>query len=165
MNEPDLTSWHVIPGASNYEFNGIGEVRNKRTGKPIKHVYNKKGYAYAYVPHDNGKKHLRLIHRLLLEQFVGPPQEGEQSRHLNGDPSDNRLSNIRWGTPKQNADDKRRHRTMCVGSKIGTAKLNADAVRYIRSSGLSSKYLASLYGVHQVTINAARRGLYWSHVS
>src|SRR5580765_579104 len=61
----------------------------------------------------NGKIVRRSIHRLVLEAFVGPCPKGQQGRHLNGNPSDNRWpQNIRWGTPLEDASDKYRHGTL-----------------------------------------------------
>lgn len=37
--------------------------------------------------------------------------EGGIGRHLNGDPSDNRVDNLTWGTPSENMYDKGRHGT------------------------------------------------------
>lgn len=49
------------------------------------------------------------IHRLVLMTFVGPPPEGMQGCHGDGDPTNNRLSNLRWGTASDNAQDRLRH--------------------------------------------------------
>lgn len=47
----------------------------------------------------------KLVHRLVLEAFVGPCPDGQQCLHANDIGDDNRLSNLRWGTPKENAAD------------------------------------------------------------
>jgi hypothetical protein len=50
------------------------------------------------------------VHKLVLEAFTGQPRpEGMVCCHVNGNPSDNRLENLRWGTLRDNAADKRRH--------------------------------------------------------
>jgi hypothetical protein len=45
------------------------------------------------------------VHKLVLEAFVGPRPEGMVTRHLNGDPLDARLSNLKYGTHQENALD------------------------------------------------------------
>lgn len=49
------------------------------------------------------------VHRLVLEAFVGPRPDGMECRHLDGDPANNRLANLAWGSPVENASDRKRH--------------------------------------------------------
>jgi hypothetical protein len=68
-----------------------------------------------------GKGHLRLvlwrdgehqtfkIHILVLETFVGPRPDGYEARHLDGNPENNRVSNLAWGTSSENSLDQVRH--------------------------------------------------------
>src|SRR6266545_5079971 len=57
----------------------------------------------------NGKKTNLLVHRLVLEAFVGPRPLGMECCHEDDDPDNNRLGNLRWGTPKDNSADARRN--------------------------------------------------------
>lgn len=59
----------------------------------------------------NSKKMTAKVHQLVLEAFVGPRPEGMVTRHLNGDPSDNRLTNLAWGTHAENNADTVQHGT------------------------------------------------------
>ena len=47
----------------------------------------------------------RSVHSLVLETFCGPRPKGMVGMHLNGDPGDNRLSNLAWGTQQKNIID------------------------------------------------------------
>ncbi|TMJ00793.1 MAG: hypothetical protein E6G97_17830 [Alphaproteobacteria bacterium] len=47
-----------------------------------------------------------LVHRLVMRTFVGPCPAGQEVRHADADRSNNDLSNLSYGTPKQNACDK-----------------------------------------------------------
>ena len=51
------------------------------------------------------------VHRIIIETFSGPVPEGMEVCHNNGDPSDNRLSNLRYDTRSENMRDKRKHGT------------------------------------------------------
>jgi HNH endonuclease len=52
------------------------------------------------------------VHALVCETYHGPkPSPAHQAAHLNGNPSDNRPSNLAWKTPKENAADRVRHGT------------------------------------------------------
>lgn len=50
--------------------------------------------------------HQVTVHTLVLKTFVGPRPAGLQACHDDDDTNNNALSNLYWGTPKQNAQDK-----------------------------------------------------------
>lgn len=122
-SSPALTTteiWVPTPGIPGYEVSNLGRVRGiDRT------VHFRDGRVYRYrgqilrpainpvsgYPHVAPKGISRNIHRLVLEAFVGPCPPGMLCRHLNGNPADNRLENLRWGTPSENSYDKGRHGT------------------------------------------------------
>src|SRR4051794_38431819 len=58
-----------------------------------------------------GRDNIRFIHRLVLEAFVGPCPDGLECRHLDGDPGNNLLSNLKWGTRLENFQDSVKHGT------------------------------------------------------
>ena len=95
------------------------------------------------------------VHKLVLDVFVGPRPEGYVCRHLNGNPLDNRLTNICWGTPKENAQDSIRHGTaVCLrrGEVHIASKLSNDdviAIRVFATTGLRQSSLGRLFGVTQ----------------
>ena len=97
--------WKPIPGHPGYEVSDLGRVRSTdrvimRNGRPN----NLKGR--ILTPHSNGPygyKHLALgrgpvyyVHRLVALTFLGPPNEDEEVDHIDGDTSNNKLSNLRY---------------------------------------------------------------------
>ncbi len=60
-------------------------------------------------PDNPGTKKQVYVHQLVLGAFVGPCPIGMECRHLDGNPSNNFLSNLRWGTHLENMEDMRRH--------------------------------------------------------
>lgn len=66
-----------------------------------------------------GRRWQRFVHRLVLEAFVGPCPEGMECRHLDGNPANNKLDNLKWGTRKENQDDSKRHGTHWASSEAG----------------------------------------------
>ncbi|MDK7147208.1 NUMOD4 motif-containing HNH endonuclease [Corynebacterium kroppenstedtii] len=51
----------------------------------------------------------RKVHRLVAMAFLGPCPEGMEVCHNNGNPADNRLSNLRYGTRSENMYDRVKH--------------------------------------------------------
>ena len=62
-----------------------------------------------------GKRKRYPVHGLVASIFLGEkPSRFHQVRHLNGNKTDNRVTNLAWGTAKENALDRNKHgRTSC----------------------------------------------------
>lgn len=123
------------------------------------------GYAFVGLVGGRGKRDVG-VHRLVLEAFVGPCPAGMQTRHLNGVRHDNRLSNLCWGTPKENTEDRIRHGNHVAGERHAHAKLSDDRVKRLRAwraAGMTWKQLAMEFRIGETT---ARRACQdgWKHV-
>lgn len=69
-----------------------------RRGKMITPALaGKEGY-YQFAASENGLQRRITVQAAVLAAFVGPRPEGMIVLHLNGDPRDNRLVNLRYGT-------------------------------------------------------------------
>lgn len=121
----------------------------------------------GYMMVSRGELLLR-VHRLVLEEFVGPCPDGQECRHLNGNPSDNRWpENLEWGTRKKNQEDRIRHGTDNKGGRNGRSKLTDPDIIDIRNRpeqyGIVMQ-LAIEYKVTSTLISMIRRGKIWEHV-
>ena len=81
-------------------------VRQKKSGHLVVSLYR------------DGRRELRKVHQLVLETFTGSRPEGMLTRHLNGNPADNRLVNLTYGTYGQNLQDDLRNGVLRNGGKI-----------------------------------------------
>lgn len=104
------------------------------------------------------------IHVLVLNAFVGDRPVGLEARHLDGDPTNDHLSNLKWGTQAENYDDRRRHGTANDGERHGNAKLTNAQVREIRRSTERIDALAARFGVSRVTVWSIRGGRSWRNI-
>ena len=113
-----------------------------------------------------GKQKCERVHRLVLETFTGPCPDGMECRHLDGDASNNHISNLRWGTHKENESDKIAHGTRAAGERQGSSKLTEWDVRWIKrftKRGFATQeYLADIFGVCQAQISRIATGREWS---
>lgn len=65
----------------------------------------------------DGELHMKKVHLLVAEAFIGPRPKGAVCRHLNDNPSDNRIENLRWGTASENQQDSVRNKHHCESKK------------------------------------------------
>lgn len=96
--------WKPAPGCVGIEVSNQGRVRN-RWGRILRGTVDENGYRRVHVRVVGGEYRIKRVHRLVLEAFVGPCPTGMETRHLSGDPGDNRLANLAWGTPADNNQD------------------------------------------------------------
>lgn len=102
--------WRVVAEwDGEYLVSNYGRVANS-FGRIFKPKIVTSGHVTARFKLD-GKPVLRRVHRLVLEAFVGPCPPGMEGCHNNGDPTDNRLANLRWDTRRSNVLDSVRHGT------------------------------------------------------
>ena len=121
------------------------------------------GHRYLFLRHRDGKLIRVLVHRIVLEVFKGPCPKGMQSLHKNGVPWDNRARNLRWGTPKENAQDSLKHRAMPVGERHPNAKLTAKQVAEIRRRRSERQIdLAIEFGVSRSAISSIQIENTWA---
>jgi hypothetical protein len=171
--------WKAIPDFPGYDASDQGRVRSywKYTGNgdgahildyPQKILLSKKRPNYHGVTLcRNGEHFSRLIHRLVLEVFVGPCPPGLEGCHNDGDVSNCFLTNLRWDTPKNNHADKVGHGTQQVGEKNGFSKLTEPQVIQIRqlyATGVKSRILREMFHVSKSTIEHILSRRRWSHV-
>lgn len=116
-------TWKSVPGyEGEYEVSATGLVRSldrqvvsrngvvmNRRGKELKaSAVDSLGHRAVYLCRNGGVK-IKLVHRLVLEAFIGAPPNGLIGCHNNGIATDNRLENLRLDTPSANAQDCIRH--------------------------------------------------------
>lgn len=98
--------WLPILGYEDqYEVSDHGRVRSLKGGLDAPRIIAAKPGADGYpAVHlwSNGIGKTRLIHRLVTTAFLGPRPDGLVNRHLDGDKTNNRLSNLTYGTHREN---------------------------------------------------------------
>ncbi len=118
MNEEKEIWKNVEEYEGYYQISNLGRVRSLKrvivTGqgitKPLKErllINTTSGTGYYYVSlAKDGKKEKRFIHHLVLESFHRKKIKNEQGRHLDGNKLNNKSSNLKWGTQRDNEKDK-----------------------------------------------------------
>ena len=163
--------WAPVPGYEGiYVASTDGRVRStpggRRSGLPLVPHFTNSGYAVVSLWKDGGRRR-ETVHSLVLAAFVAPRPPGGECRHLNGDSRDNRLTNLKWGTRKENFEDMRRHGTTNAGSRHGMAKLVEADVRKIRARAAGGERLSDIAGDFPVSakhLGDIVRRKRWGHI-
>lgn len=100
----------VVPGFPDYEISDTGVVVSRRRGAPqiLRGSPTPSGYTTVLLCRD-GEQRREYVHRLVLAAFVGPCPEGMEVCHSDGDPTNNVLGNLRYGTHGENMCDRVDH--------------------------------------------------------
>lgn len=158
-----MPEWRPVPGYPGFFASDAGVLVGP-SGRSLRPMVNDEGYLYVEAKGCRPRK-LR-VNRAVLLAFVGQPPRGHEGRHVNGNRTDNRLSNLLWGTPKQNARDKRMHGTMACGERNGAAKLSDGQLKELleMKPRPSLRALGKRYHVSHETIRQALERGRWSEL-
>lgn len=163
------SKWLPIPGYPGREVSNFGAVYSQcaRPARVIEGTVNTTGHT-MYCLSYRGVSKVYNAGTLVLMAFVGPCPEDHECCHNDGDPTNNCLDNLRWGTRKENIADAVTHGTHnCTRTHENhiRAKLTNAQVRSIReqvTAGVTQAALGRLYGVTISCINNIIRGKTWS---
>lgn len=128
-----------------YEVSNLGRVRSvprrdlrgRRIRGRIRALTTRPSGHQNVNLHRDGRGRTEKVHRLIAIAFLGQPEARQEVRHLDGDPSNNRVDNLKWGTRSENIRDSVRHGTHVWANKTHCPQGHAyDAPNtYIRSNG------------------------------
>lgn len=165
----------AIPGfEGRYEASTDGVIYSLlRRKRPIsQHFVGTGSTCYAYVGlrrTPKGKTEHFTIHGLVLLTFRGPkPTPRHQGAHLNCDSFDNRLSNLVWATPQENAAHSIALGRNVRGNGLWSARLTDGLVRSLRArhaNGEKLSHLAKELQMDRQHLRDVIKGRAWKHVS
>jgi len=157
-----------------YSVSNLGRIKrlkgfkrkNDRILKPVKR--SKYGHECVYLSKNTNQKQY-FIHRLVLETFISQCPPGMECRHLDGKPWNNELTNLCWGTKKENQEDSKKHGTRVDnrGSNQWKAILNDNKVKKILKllelhescSNIAKKFNISIRSIYYIKQNKT-----WTHI-
>ncbi len=167
--------WKDIPGTDGiYQVSNYGRLKSFRrdaiNGK-IMNLASVKGFQTANIK-INGKYKSCLVHKIVAENFLTKPSEKHTYvTHIDGNVSNNHVSNLKWITKEENYQKVLEHLGAANRNRIGKfapyAKLTPEDVKHIKNMlflGVKQKVIAKMFCVSEMQITRIKKGINWSEV-
>lgn len=164
--------WLPVAGYGGiYEVSDMGRLRGVRrrgsAGGVISPAMHPSGHLYVGL--HNGVRTSAQLHRVVLEAFIGPCPDGMEALHINGNPADNRVGNLRWGTRSENQIDRVRHGTSWQRNKTHCPRGHILASPNLVPSGrgrgcLACKRATSFANYHGIPVTKQAADTYYEQI-
>lgn len=174
LRSPFFMESRPIPSTLGYSATQCGKIISHHRLEPfeLKQANHRQGYKKVCVKTSEGVKN-KLVHRLVLEAWVGPCPDGCVTNHKNGIKSDNRLENLEYCTQSENMAHSYGYGLSpkpptARGSECRLSKLDEEKVLAMRASTDRKpgyvRRLADMYGVTPPTVSKILLRQTWTHV-
>lgn len=133
--------WRDIPGFDMYEVNAEGQVRRK--AQILKPGSIPSGHLTVALCRGKGKPKSMYVHRLVAQAFLDNPDSKPLVNHKNGNPKDNRITNLEWATYSENVAHGYRSNGRRVKTELKVLAVddNGEAIMSFRSGADAAKML------------------------
>lgn len=109
----EVEIWKDVPGyEGHYQVSSLGNLvsHKYKIRTPLK-LYSNRGYLRVHLRLNNVRKSF-YVHRLVAFVFIGNQHGKSEVNHIDGNRTNNRLSNLEWVTAHENAT----HRNIFLNS-------------------------------------------------
>lgn len=145
-----------------YMVSNMGDVMHARSGRIVRaYTWLNKGRGKIHYPYFSavvgGEKKKIYFHQLVARTFIPNPLCLSQINHIDGNKNNNKVSNLEWTTPLENAKHARKiGLNNCIGEGHPASKLkneNIGEIISLFSGGLSCRHIAERFDVSRQCIS------------
>ena len=96
-------TWRSLDDFPKYQVSTMGRIKNIQTERIFTGTKDAFGYMHVRLINPYGGYTLKKVHRLVAETFLPNPDNKPIIDHIDGDKTNNALSNLRWVTYSENS--------------------------------------------------------------
>ena len=132
LKDLDFEMFLPIDGYDNYFISNFGNIKNSKTNMIMKQYNHPQGYKLVNLKKDGKWKSFK-VHRLVGIAFLENPDEKPMIDHIDNNPANNNVKNLRWATRNDN------------GCNQGKRMNNTSGYKGVSFHKPSNKYQANIY--------------------
>lgn len=162
--------WKQIPDYPNYLVSNDGRVWSVHSKREIKPLIEKRGRNHDQQKSDirytlckDGKPKKFFAARLVLSAFFRLPEDGEQVDHIDQNPMNNKIENLRWISPRENQDNRTgyyKQGIICVETgQVFNSAVQAEYIITGNNVGHGSHIISAANGKRKTAY-----GFHWEHI-
>lgn len=149
-----------------------GHIFSEHLQRNISEYFDKDGYKKVRLSNGDGSRKVFSVHRLILETFCPHPDSSElQVNHIDGDKTNNKLSNLQWVTCKENinhaynlglysniGDNNNGDHKLCTSQVL-------EIINLLLQHKLTIQQIANKYNVSKHAIESIKYKKTWKHLT
>lgn len=130
---------------------------------------NGRGYKQIYVS-INRKRKVFYVHRLVAKYFISNPSNKDEVNHIDGNKSNNNISNLEWVTRLENVKHANDNSLTLKGEDVWNCKLTESKVRAIKrlfsmkNNKTSQTYLCKKLNISAAQMSRIINGTRWKYL-
>nr|WP_052492228.1 HNH endonuclease signature motif containing protein [Enterococcus gallinarum] len=145
--------WRKVRDYENYEISTHGRVMNTCRNKLLAPNKNTWGYLGVFL-YKNGVEKRFQIHRLVAQAFLENPLEKNEVNHIDGDKTNNCITNLEWVTRSENMKHAHQNNLMDISKAY---KMSS------KTQGIKLTVFDKKSGIKKTFKNGAEASKYFGH--
>lgn len=140
---------------NDYFVDDLGNVYSTKSGQlqKLKPWFDSKGRYLMVSLSNDGKTTKKLVHRLVAEAFLYCDDNSLVVDHIDGNPQNNTLSNLRWVSVQQNIIYSYRTLSQYRNCRCCSMFLDGKFIKHFRSIEEACVYANKTYNVSQTSLS------------